>query len=110
MTTRETTLKELDEAAQTVSAQTYEDLTEQSRKVAANVLASYGDKHVLTAQGFILSCEKIHEAALLWLLSQGYVTLTPKALADEDELAKRRDDKLGRAETAPDRRAVGDYL
>lgn len=110
MTTREDTLKGLGEAAQTVSFQTYEDLSEQSRKVAANVLATYGDKYVLTAQGFILATEKIHEAILLWLLTQGYVELTEKAHATEDELAKRREAKLATDEDKVGVRGVGDYL
>lgn len=112
VTTREETLKVLEEAAESVSAQTFEDLREQARKVAANVLATYGDKYVLNAQGFILSSEKIHEAALLWLMTEGYVELTEKAKATLDELAKRRDEKLGIAEKEELRspRAVGDYL
>lgn len=110
VSSRDDTLAGLETAAQAVSSQTYEDITEQSRKVAANILASYGDKYVLNAQGFILACQKIHEAALLWLMSEGYVELTDKAKVTEDELAKRRDAKLGTDEDVEDRREIGNYL
>lgn len=103
-------MKRLNEAEGLVAEQVYEDLNEQTKLVAANVLAIYGDKSLFNAQGYILSLQKVATATLLWLLSEDYVELTDKAKVGEDELAKRREAKLGKVEEPDDRRDVGNYL
>lgn len=113
MTTQQESFKRLEAANETVSAQTFEDLDVQARKVAANILAQYGDRFVLNAQGFILSTQKIATATLLWLVAEGYATLTEKAAATRDELAERREAKLGKVdgpEGVADARSIGEYL
>lgn len=109
--TREDKMKRLNEAEGLVAEQVYEDLNEQTKLVAANVLAIYGDKSLFNAQGYILSLQKVATATLLWLLSEDYVELAEKAKVGEDELAKRREAKLGKIPaSAGEQRDIGNYL
>lgn len=82
-------IEALKEASKLVSSQAIEDLGVQGRAVAANMLLMYGDKSCTSATGFVAMCQQAHEVSLYWLLSEGYVTLTEKALATPEELAGR---------------------
>lgn len=78
------------DAGDRIATQAKEDLADQGKKVAANMLLMYGGKACTDAGGFVFSVQSAHEAALLWLLSEGYVTLTDKATASEDEVQAKR--------------------
>lgn len=110
--TREEKLERLRKATELVSDQTYDDIAHQSKIVAANLFVGVGDKALLTASGFVYAVESVHEAALAWLLSEGYVTLTEKATATEDELAKRRAKKAAQADAPLEQRdrAIDGYF
>lgn len=112
MTERDAKKDRLQEAQDAVSKQTYEDLAYQAKLVAANTFMLYGDKVVLSATGFIHATLLAQRACLLWLVSEGYVELTDKALASDEERAERK--KQMEVEEAHDTSAIldagGQYL
>lgn len=89
MTIRDTRLERLQAACELVNSQTIEDMSEQSLKVAGNLMLMHSQAFLLTGEGFIIAINKTHEAALMWLLAEGYVTLTDKALATDEVQAER---------------------
>lgn len=89
-TTYDDQLAKLKEANGIISDEAMEAVTAQGKKSAANMLLMYGDKVVLTGAGFISGVMSAAEATLLWLVAEGYVELTDKALATEDELQRRK--------------------
>jgi hypothetical protein len=90
MTIRELKLEALQAATEAISVQAYEDLEDQAKLVAANMLLLIGDKAVITATGFVYCSIQLHTAALAWALVQGYITLTDKAQASDEEMALRK--------------------
>lgn len=111
-TRRQERLDALQEATDSISIQTWEDIEDQAKLVAGNMLLMLGDKAVLTATGFVYAAIQMHTAALAWAVSQGYATFTEKALASEEERAERKDSRVDRAAVAasPDVRGAGGYV
>jgi hypothetical protein len=85
-------LDALRDARKEVSAQAIEDIEMRGRQTAANMLIQYG-KAALGPDGFVYNIETAYVAALLWLLAEGYVTLTDKSQATDDEKAEREREK-----------------
>lgn len=93
MSKREERLALLQEACESVNAQTVEDLQEQSLKVAGNIQLMLGGELLGTPEGFITAVQKVAEATLMWLLAESYVQLLPRAIVGPGELAKRAEDR-----------------
>lgn len=112
MSLREKEIARLHEAADTVSDELYEILGKQSKVVASNLFLGYGDKACLSAAGFVYAIGQTGEAALNWLLMEGYVELTDKARASDEERAARqsaRDNRNAEQAIAPEK-PRGQYL
>jgi hypothetical protein len=93
MTQRDDKLVRLESAANAIGYQAYEDLENQAKLVASNLLLQYGDKTCLSGTGFIYSLITAYATQLAWLLAEGYVTLTDKAEATAEETAERLEKK-----------------
>lgn len=114
MTVRDERLERLQAACDLVNAQTVEDLTEQALKVSGNLFLMLGGELCLSPEGFVMAMQKSHEATLMWLLAEGYVTLTDKSTITADE-RRERDAKKESAVAGPGnvtaiRPDVGAYL
>lgn len=90
MSKTEEKIERLTLTAESISEDLNDALDVQSRLVASNMFLRYGDKACLSASGFVYSIAKAHEAALHWLLSEGWVAHTDASLAAPDEMAERR--------------------
>jgi hypothetical protein len=101
-------------ASENVSEETYFSLEEQTKKAAANCFLRYGDDFCLKASGFVMCAMQLAEATLTWLLAEGFIELTDKGRASEDEVAKKRTERESRqARSAPARNpehVSGQYL
>lgn len=89
MTLRDERLARLKAADEQVSPKLYDELATQARIVASNLFLGCGDKACLSATGFVYSIIQTHEAALQWLLVEGWIELTDKGLISVSELAER---------------------
>lgn len=89
MTMQNDRLERLQAASDSVGEALGEALSEQGKKAAANMLQLYGTKSCLDAGGFIYAIQNAHEAALLFLLEEEYVTLTEKGAASVQKIAER---------------------
>jgi hypothetical protein len=78
----------LKEVGNSINDATFDALEDQGQRAAGNMLLMY-DESATTPGGFIGCVMKAHNAALMWLVAEGYVTLTEKALATDEEKAER---------------------
>ncbi len=90
MSERDERIERLREVNDLVADKVLEDLADQAKRAAANMLLLYGDKSCLSATGFIYCVQSAHEAALLHLLAEGVVTLTPDSTATPEVVASRK--------------------
>ena len=113
-TTRDAALEKLEAVAETISIQTFEDLDAQALKCGANMIMRYGDKICTTPRGFLDAIAQSHSLALAWLVTEGYVTLTDKAMATQTERdehkAMRDGGAIGPVDTTVLRRGEGGYV
>lgn len=83
-------LERLQAASDSISTALMEELSEQGKKAAANMLQLYGSKSCLDAGGFIYCIQNAHEAALLFLLEDGFVALNESGRASGEEIEERQ--------------------
>lgn len=111
MTVLSERLERLQGVSDSIAPQVLENLDEQSKKAAANMLLLYGSKSCLDAGGFILCIKNAHEAALLFLLDEGDIELTDKGRASAEERqakANRRNLALTKEPSMGEKVANGD--
>lgn len=85
--------KALGDVMDTLSELFMDDVDDQGKKMAANMLIMYGGKTAVTSEGIVIASVGAASGILLWAATEGYITFTDKALASEEEIAKREEDK-----------------